>query len=125
MKFKINTKEKFKEIHLIDPELTAIMTDELVNMLNSGINTEPKNVILSLKECKTMENSFAEALTGLQTKYYDNGASFVLCELNPTLEEALDEAGILETMNIAPTLSEAWDLVQMEEIERELLSDWE
>jgi len=37
----------------------------------------------------------------------------------------LEESGLLETMNIAPTLSEAWDILQMEEIERELLDGWE
>ncbi len=125
MEFKINTKEKFKEIHLDSPDLTANMTGELVEMLNNGIKTEPRNVILSLKECKTMDNVFGEALTGLQSRYYEEGVSFVVCEINPALEESLDEAGILETMNTAPTLSEAWDIVQMEEIERELLSDWE
>jgi hypothetical protein len=29
----------------------------------------------------------------------------------------------LELMNVTPTESEAWDIVQMEEIERELLGD--
>jgi len=29
----------------------------------------------------------------------------------------------LELMNVTPTQSEAWDIVQMEEIERDLLND--
>ena len=29
----------------------------------------------------------------------------------------------LEQLNVTPTESEAWDIVQMEEIERELLDD--
>ncbi len=125
MNVKINTKEKFKEINLLDAELTANMTDALGEMLNSGIKTDPRNVILSLKHCQTMDHVFAESLSSWQNMYYDSGASFVLCEVNPILEKALDDEGFLETMNIAPTLSEAWDIVQMEEIERELLSDWE
>jgi hypothetical protein len=40
------------------------------------------------------------------------------------VELALDASGLLENMNITPTPSEAWDIVQMEEIERELLSDF-
>ena len=32
-----------------------------------------------------------------------------------------EENDWLDTMNITPTESEAWDIVQMEEIERELL----
>ncbi len=33
----------------------------------------------------------------------------------------LEENELLEVMNVTPTVSEAWDIVQMEEIERELL----
>jgi hypothetical protein len=36
-------------------------------------------------------------------------------------EDWLDKEEYLELMNITPTESEAWDIVQMEEIERELL----
>ncbi len=125
MKFKINTKEKFREIFLLEPELTANMTDELVKMLKDVIKADPKNVVLSLKEVELMDNSFAENLTGIQTMFYDEGASFVICEIQQGVEDVLEESGLLETMNVAPTLSEAWDIIQMEEIERELLGDWE
>jgi len=125
MNFKINTKEKFREIFLLDPELTAIMTDEMVKMLKDVIKADPKNVILSLKEVQSMESSFAENLTGIQTMFYDEGASLVICEMQSSVEDVLEESGLLETMNVAPTLSEAWDIIQMEEIERELLDGWE
>ena len=71
-----------------------------------------------------MDISFGEALTGIQTRYYDDGLSFVICEMDIKVEETLEHAGILETMNVVPTLSEARDIVQMEEIERELLDNW-
>jgi anti-anti-sigma factor len=125
MNFKISTKEKFREIYLLEPELTANMTDDLVKMLKDVIITEPRNVVLSLKEVNSMDHSFAENLTGIQTMFYDEGASFVICEMQQPVEDTLEASGLLETMNIAPTLSEAWDILQMEEIERELLDGWE
>jgi hypothetical protein len=36
-------------------------------------------------------------------------------------EEFFEKTELLELLNITPTESEAWDIVQMEEIERELL----
>jgi hypothetical protein len=39
------------------------------------------------------------------------------------VEEFLDQNDLLEMMNITPTQSEAWDIVQMEEIEREFLDE--
>jgi anti-anti-sigma regulatory factor len=47
----------------------------------------------------------------------------VICNLQPAVEQLLEQNELLELMNVTPTESEAWDIVQMEEIERELLGD--
>jgi hypothetical protein len=47
----------------------------------------------------------------------------VICELQQGVEDFLDSNNLLELMNVTPTESEAWDIVQMEEIERELMDD--
>ena len=43
-----------------------------------------------------------------------------ISDLQKQVEKYLDEKELLDLMNITPTESEAWDIVQMEEIEREL-----
>jgi hypothetical protein len=45
--------------------------------------------------------------------------------MQTAVSEKLDEMQLLELMNVTPTESEAWDIVQMEEIERELMNDFE
>jgi anti-anti-sigma regulatory factor len=62
-----------------------------------------------------------QTLTDLQQAFYDKSASFVICCLSVKLEDAFDGMGLLEVLNLTPTLSEASDIVMMEEIERELL----
>jgi hypothetical protein len=42
------------------------------------------------------------------------------CKFQPSVEEFLEKNEFLEEMNVTPTESEAWDIVQMEEIERDL-----
>ena len=49
--------------------------------------------------------------------------SFVICSLQSVVEKLLEKMELLEVMNVTLTESEAWDIVQMEEIERELLGD--
>jgi anti-anti-sigma regulatory factor len=56
-----------------------------------------------------------------QEQFYDNNASFVICCLSDSLNKQLDQSDWGDIMNTTPTESEAWDIVQMEEIERELL----
>ena len=123
MEVKIDTKERFHVITLIEPEITDNLAADLTNTLTKYIGQEIKNVILKLPETTTIETKAAEALSQLQQKFYENNASFVICEVQPTLEAELDELKLLELMNITPTESEAWDIVQMEEIERELMDD--
>jgi anti-anti-sigma regulatory factor len=128
MQVKIDTKEKFHAITVTAPILSATMTEELGNTLlpylqNDG--QEPgayvKNVVLILKEIQEIDLDAAENLVELQQKFYENSASFVICEVQKEVEAFLDKNELLELMNVTPTESEAWDIVQMEEIERELL----
>src|SRR5687768_14773983 len=121
MEFKIDTKEKFHAITIKEGLLTANMTEELRSRLLPLLQQDVKNVVLILKDTKTVDVAAGEALLKLQQSFYDQQASFVICELQPELEDMLDENGLLELMNVTPTESEAWDIVQMEEIERELL----
>lgn len=121
MEFKIDTKEKFHAITIKEAHFTANMTEELGSRLVPLLQQDVKNVVLILKDTKNMEPAAGEALLKLQQSFYEQQASFVICELQPEVEDMLDQNGILEMMNVTPTESEAWDIVQMEEIERELL----
>lgn len=123
MLVKINTKEKFHVITLNSPDLSANMTAELSECLLPLLQNGVKNVVLSLKGLQTLDPSAAETIVSIQQQFYENNASFVVCEIPASIETALDDAGLLEVMNVTPTESEAWDIVQMEEIERELLND--
>ena len=121
MEVKIDTKEKFHVITLSQPELSATMTEELSDRLVSFLQSGTKNIVLNLKELRSIDNISAENLVKVQQKFYENNASFVICQLQAQVEDYLDKDQLLEMMNITPTETEAWDIIQMEEIERELL----
>jgi anti-anti-sigma factor len=76
--------------------------------------------VLNLQDIQTIDNAAGEHLVKLQQSFYEQSVSFVLCCVQKQVEKALDAADLLELLNIAPTESEAWDIVHMEEIEREL-----
>jgi anti-anti-sigma factor len=123
MKVKIDTKEKFHVITLISSDLPATMTEELSNCLLPFLQSDVKNLVVNLKELQLLDTASAENLVKIQQKFYEQDCSFVICELQPQVEEFLEKQGLLEIMNITPTESEAADIVQMEEIERELMKD--
>jgi anti-anti-sigma factor len=123
MKVKIDTKEKFHTITIDEPVLSANMTAELNQLCLSFLEQPVKNVILQLSQVEQIEDSIAEDIVAVQQTFYDNNCSFVICCLQKQVEDVLEVAELLETMNVTPTESEAWDMLQMEEIERELLDE--
>jgi len=123
MKVKIDTKEKFTVITPEEENLSANIAAELSETAIPFIHSHTKNVVLNVKQVATIDDMAAEQLAKLQQLFYENNASFVICEVQNCIEQKLDELELLEYLNITPTESEAWDIVQMEEIERELLDN--
>ena len=123
MNVKTDTKEKFHVITIEEPSIAANMTAELQECLQSYLKNNVKNVILNCKDIQIMDDAAAETLVKIQQLFYEQNASFVVCGLQPELEQSLDKTGLLELMNVTPTESEAWDIIQMEEIERDLMDD--
>ncbi|MBK9382198.1 MAG: STAS domain-containing protein [Chitinophagaceae bacterium] len=121
MNVKTDTKEKFHAITVSDPILSATMTDGIGECLLPYLQNDVKNLVLILKNVTSIDTVAAEKLVYIQQKFYENSASFVICELQNQVEDFLDKNELLEMMNVTPTESEAWDIVQMEEIERDLM----
>jgi anti-anti-sigma regulatory factor len=121
MKVKIDTKEKFNVLTLQDEILSANMTEELNNLLLEYLKSDQKNIVLKIGEINEIDEIVAHSLLSFQRKFYAANSSFVICELTPAVEEHLKKLKIFELLNVTPTESEAWDIVQLEEIERELL----
>lgn len=121
MEIKISTKEKFTVLTPITPHLTDTLTQELIsNCENIEKNSEVKNIILNLQSITNIDIEAAHTIVNLQQFFYEKNTSFVICEMKEQVEEIFEKLELLELMNTTPTESEAWDIVQIEEIEREL-----
>ncbi len=121
MKVKIDTKEKFTVITPEELELTANLSEELRIICDERLQSMPKSVVLSLQLVQTIDEEAASTITTVQQNFYDNSASFVVCGMSKELEQRFDELELLDFLNYTRTESEAWDILQMEEVERELL----
>ena len=121
MEVKINTKEKFHVITILDENLSANMTAEISNKLLPFLQNVVKNIVLKMENVKQIDAPAAETIAQVQQAYYEQSASFVICDLQTDVEAELEKMELLDILNVTPSESEAWDIVQMEEIERELL----
>ena len=123
MKVKTDTKEKFHVITVQESSMSADMAAKLSDLLLPYLQNDVKNVILNLKELQSLDEISAEKLVKLQQNFYEENSSFVVCEIQKPVEDFLDSVNLLEIMNTTLTESEAMDIVQMEEIEREFLNE--
>ncbi len=124
MNVKIDTKEKFTVLTPQVDNISANMTADLENLASYG-TIEVPHLILNMSEVKEISIEAANKLADVQQSFYEQDKSFVICCLQPAIEAVFEKDELLDIMNITPTESEAWDIVQMEEIEREMMGDWE
>lgn len=125
MNVKINTKEKFHVISVIETVFSANMTEYLRKSFDEVTQNPVKHIILNLSEVNEIDADMAGFIAEQQQLATEEGRSFVVCGMQPGVKELFEKEDLLDLINHTPTESEAWDIVQMEEIERELLDDEE
>lgn len=123
MNIKTDTKEKFRVLRIQDVTITENLSAEFHTILDEHFATSPYNLILDFSQVGHMANSIITLLTDVYSQCLEKGISMVLFGLQDTVMLSLREKEADDLLNITPTESEAWDIVQMEEIERELLKD--
>ncbi len=123
MIFKIDTKEKFTVITPMSETLSDNLTAELIQTAINYLQKDIRNVVLNFRQVQSIDKDTATRLVKLKQTFYENNASFAICEIQPLVEEQLKKFNLLDSINVTPTESEASDIVQMEEIERELTGD--
>jgi len=109
-------------ITIDEPVLAAKMTEDYKQLILPFLDQHVKNLAINLSNIKNIEAPFAIEMVNIQQSFYEQNASMVFFGLSKELRIFLDELEILDVINWTPTESEAWDIVQMEEIERELLN---
>jgi len=115
---KIDTNEKFHVIQIGEADLSANMTATLLESLLAVLEMKVKNLIVNGQDIQKLDNAAAEVMLNAHDRFVAENASFVLFGLKPGLKRMFDRDDRFEGMQIVPTLSEASDIVYMEEIER-------
>ncbi len=123
MNVKIDTKEKFTVLTPIESHISANMTASLAELLHPYLQKAPPHIVFNMEAVEAVEPLAMEKITSLQQQFYEKQCSFVICNMQDAVEKSFDEHNFLELLNVTPTESEAWDIVQIEEIERELFGD--
>ena len=123
MHIKTDTKEKFRVLRIQEDTITENLSAEFHAILNEQCATPPHNFILDFSHIRHLDDGIISLLIQVYCQCLENGISMVIFGVQDEVMLALRKKEADDLLNITPTESEAWDMVQMEEIERELMKD--
>lgn len=120
MKFSFEKKEKYTLFKLEDEKLNTInapkLKSELVILNAGGV----KNIILDLGEVSFVDSSGLSAILIGNRLCKNVEGTFAVANLNDYVLKLLKISQLDSILNIFPTIEEAVDFIQMEELERGL-----
>lgn len=125
MEFKIDTKDTYTVItplqNAASENMTALLTRKIEELTNNGSS----NYIIDLQNYTIHDNKSLESLTQLQENCYENEQSLVIIGLSSDIVKIIRNDETLESLNVAPTMIEAVDIISMEILERDLFNEEE
>jgi len=123
MKFKIEKKETHtvvsSQLEKLDAQFAPELKSELVLINREGM----KNIIIDLSGTRYCDSSGLSAILVANRLCKGSEGVFVLCGLEPAVQKLVSISQLDSVLNIAPTLSEAEDLLMMEQISKDVSED--
>ena len=120
MKFEVDKHDKYVLLKPLDTELNSEnapkLKSELILINTEGIN----NIILDLSNIQEADESGVSALLAANRLCKNSEGTFVLTCVHSEIQKLFGLFTTENYLNLVPTVSEAIDLVFMEEIERDL-----
>lgn len=123
MHFTIDKQEKYVIIRLHEQKLNTLIAAELKSELLL-LNTQGfNNIILDLTESLYCDSSGLSAILVGNRLCRNSGGAFVITGLSEAVFKLIQISQLDQVLTITPTLSEAVDIVLVDEIERNVKND--
>lgn len=120
MKFGVENKEKYalvtSTLEKLDAQHAPDLKSELVYLNKNGV----KNIIIDLTGTRYCDSSGLSAILVANRLCKGENGVFVLTGLEPAVAKLVSISQLDTVLNITPTLSEAEDLIFMEEVGKDL-----
>ncbi|MFT4525862.1 MAG: anti-sigma B factor antagonist [Granulosicoccus sp.] len=120
MNFEVDKKDNYAlvkvKVEKLDSHVSPALKSELV-VLNAD---EFKNLIVDLTDTRYCDSSGLSAILVANRLCKNSNGTFVLTGLQRSVAKLISISQLDTILNITPTIEEAVDFLQMEEVERDL-----
>ena len=120
MKFSIDKHEKYVLIKLNESKLNSLISPQLKSEFILTNTEGLRNIILDLSAVKYSDSSGLSSLLVGHRLCKNSDGSFIITGLNENINRLVTISQLENVLSIVPSVEEAFDLIFMEEIEREL-----
>jgi anti-anti-sigma factor len=93
-------------VHL-SGSLDRLTIHNLQDHVERLIKEEPEHLLCDCRELRYMNSSAAGVLLSYRKWFRSRGGTFVLCGLQPRIQESLDALGILRIIETEPSIEDA------------------
>lgn len=123
MDFKIDTKDNYSiitpEYHILNDILAEKLMEEVKLLHQDGA----LNIIIDFENIDTSESNARNYLLEIHKHVYEHEGSLVFTGLNDVLLKSVKKDQLHINLNITPTMIEAKDIINMEDLERTLFNE--
>lgn len=123
MEFKIDTKPTYTVITPETGNLSVILAGEIRQKVIDTTETDGHNFVIDLQNISSMEMASGNGLLELHHELYNKGCSLVFTSMNESIMNTMKQGQYHLSLNLAPTMIEAIDIISMEVLERDLLGE--
>lgn len=120
MKYSLNKEEKYTVFHLDEENLNSILAPNLKSEFIFCKNEGVKNLIFDMSSVKYVDSSGLSAILTANRLWKEEGLFIVTGVVHGAVKKLIEISRLESILTIIPTLQEAFDYVEMEEIQNEL-----
>ena len=123
MEFKIDTKPNYTVITPETGDLSVILAEGIRQKVKEATEMNSHNFVIDLENIENMDMASGNELLELHNALYNNGCSLVFTSINDNILNTMKKGQYHLSLNLAPTMIEAIDIISMEVLERDLLGE--
>ncbi len=123
MEFKIDTKPTYTVITPGSGDLSVNMAEVIRQKVEELKALGSHNFVINLQNLTSMDMAAGDVLLDLHNNIYNNEYSLVFIVSDESINQTMKKGQYHLSLNLAPTLIEAVDIISMELLERDLLGE--
>jgi len=123
MEFKIDTKPTYTVITPETGDLSVNLAGEIRQKVKEASETGSHNFVIDLVHIENMDMASGNDLLDLHNELYNKGCSLVFTAMNEQVMNTMKKGQYHLSLNLAPSMVEAIDIISMEVLERDLLGE--